>query len=243
MSLFASGLALLGVAGTFAWPRSALACGATTGGAAGVDGCNLAEHQEEARPKWRVGPSYSFTSTGLHFDSGLRVDEIRNSSVIALDYRPFPRLTFEAGAGPFEGGSITASGTRYTLAPGFVGVVGGSFRVVDPDGMVPFVLLTAQVSYASSSTTGDVGYNALDFRLGTAIGTTLWHALTVYGVGRAFGGPVYWRFAGTALVGTDDHHWQVGGGFSLRVLRRVDLFAEGIPLGELGVSAGAGYSF
>jgi hypothetical protein len=234
---------VLGVAGICATPRSVLACGATTGGAAGIDGCSLAEHEEEARPKWHVGPSYSFTSTGLHFDSGLRVDEVRNSSIVALDYRPIRRLTLEAGAGVFAGGSITALGTRYQLAPGFAGVLGGSWRVLDADGAVPFVLLTAQLSYASSSTTGGVGYDAFDLRFGAAVGTTLWRTLTVYAVARAFGGPVYWRFAGAAIVGTDDHHWQVGGGLSLALARRVDLFAEATPLGEIGLSAGAGYSF
>jgi hypothetical protein len=58
-----------------------------------------------------------------------------------------------------------------------------------------------------------------------------------------FGGPVYWRYAGTAVTGTDDHHWQVGAGVSLLVARRVDVFAEGVPLGEVGVTAGAGLSF
>jgi len=41
-------------------------------------------------------------------------------------------------------------------------------------------------------------------------------------------------------VGTDDHHWQVGAGLSLLLARKVDIFAEGVPLGELGVTAGAG---
>jgi hypothetical protein len=224
-------------------PRRALACGAGTGGAAGISGCSLEEHEEEARLKWRVGASYAFTSTGLHFTGGLRVDEIRNSSVVAIDYRPVPRLTLEAGAGPFLGGSITALGTRYSLAPGFASTVGGSWRLVDADGAVPFVLLTGQLSYISTTTTPSIGYNAFDLRLGGVVGTTLWHAWTPYVVARAFGGPVYWRFNGAGVIGTDDHHWQIGGGFSLRIGSRIDLFAEGVPLGELGVAAGAGYSF
>src|SRR5580658_6911972 len=98
----------LAVPGACAVPQRALACGAATGGAAGISGCSLSEHDEEARLKWRVGAGYSFTSTGLHFGSGLRVDEIRDSAVVALDYKPVSRLTLEAGAGPFLGGSITA---------------------------------------------------------------------------------------------------------------------------------------
>jgi hypothetical protein len=221
----------------------ALACGAATGGAAGISGCSLSEHDEEARLKWRAGAGYSFTSTGLHFSGGLRVDEIRDSAGVTLDYKPISRLTLEVGAGPFLGGSITTAGTRYALSPGFAGALGASYRVLDADGAIPFVLLTGQISYVSSSTSPGGGYNAFDLRLGAAVGTTLWRVLTPYVVGRAFGGPVYWRFQGTPVVGTDDHHWQVGGGLSLALGSRFDLFAEGVPLGEQGVSAGAGYSF
>jgi hypothetical protein len=235
------GLVLAGCAGVLA-PREAHACGAGAGGAAGISGCSLAEHEEEARPKWRVGAGYAFTSTGLHFGSGLRVDEVRNSSVVLLDYSPLRRLTLEAGAGPFLGGSITTPAGRYALAPGLASALGGSWRLLDTDGAIPFALLTAQLSYVSSSAPQGTGYNAFDLRLGAAVGWTFWHALTPYVVGRAFGGPVYWRYQGAAITGTDDHHWQVGGGLSLRVAR-VDVFAEGVPLGEQGVTAGAGFSF
>jgi hypothetical protein len=228
-------------------PRVAEACGAAAGGAAGISGCSLAEHDaehaEDVRPKWRVGASYSFTSTGLHFGDGLRVDEVRNTPLVAVDYAPTSRLTLEAGAGPFAGGSITTPTERFALSPGFASVLGASYRVLDARGAIPFVLLTGQLSYLSSSTSGDVGYNAFDLRLGAAVGTTLWGVLAPYVVGRAFGGPVYWRDAGTAVVGTDDHHWQVGAGLSLRVASRIDVFAEGVPLGEQGFSAGAGVAF
>jgi hypothetical protein len=220
----------------------ALACGAATGGAAGISGCSLSEHDEEARLKWRVGAGYSFTSTGVHF-GGLRVDEVRNSADVALDYMPIPRLTLEAGAGPFLGGRMITQGTHFEMGPGFAGAIGASYRVLDADGAIPFVLLTSQLSYVSSATEG-VGYNAFDLRLGMAVGTTFWRIFTPYVVGRAFGGPIYWRFQGTALpAGTDDHHWQVGAGFSLSLGSRFDLFAEGVPLGEQGATAGLGYSF
>ena len=88
-----------------------------------------------------------------------------------------------------------------------------------------------------------MGYDAFDLRVGAAVGTTLWKVLVPYVLGRGFGGPVYWRYQGASIVGTDDHHWQVGAGLSLLVARKVDVFVEGVPLGELGVTAGAGLSF
>ncbi len=235
------GLVLAGV--LFFADASALACGASAGGAAGISACSLSEHEEEARPKWRVGAAYAFTSTGLHFTNGPRVDEVRNVSLVELDSMPVRRLTLEAGVGPFLGGSITAPAGRFTLSPGVASLLGASWRLVDPEDAIPFVLLTAQLSYVSSSTPGPVGYNAFDLRGGVAVGWTVAHVVSPYVVGRAFGGPVYWRYLGTAVTGTDDHHWQVGAGVSVVVARRVDLFAEGVPLGERGVTAGLGVAF
>jgi hypothetical protein len=117
---------------------------------------------------------------------------------------------------------------------------------VDADGARPFVLLTGQLSYASSRTPGeggDVAYNALDLRGGVLVGTTLGGVFTPYIAGRGFFGPIFWQYQGAAVEGQDDHHWQAGAGFSLRIGRRADVFAEGIPLGELGFSAGAGVAF
>lgn len=219
------------------------ACGASAGGAAGISGCSLEEHEEEARLKWRLGVEYAFTSTGLHFSDGLRVDQTRNAALVTLDYRPLRRITLEAGAGPFLAGSITANSVRTMMAPGFAGIAGASWRVLDPDGAIPFVLLGVQLSTISSTTAGNVGYNAFDLRGSVAVGTTILDVLTPYVVGRAFGGPVYWRDMGAAVTGTDDHHWQVGGGVSLVLVRKFDVFVEGVPLGEVGATAGAGMAF
>lgn len=223
-------------------PKTALACGVTAGGAAGISGCSLSEHEEAARRKWHVGASYSFTSTALRFTGDQRVDEERHASLVTLDYRPTSTLTLEGAAGLLLGGHISTPSARYDFAPGFVSAIGGSWRVVDARGAIPFVLLTATISYASTATQG-VGYNAFDARGGVVIGTTFWDVLTPYAVGRAFGGPVYWRYNGAAVTGTDVYHYQVGVGLSLLLGRRVDLFAEGVPLGERGVAAGGGFSF
>ncbi len=222
--------------------RPAHACGVTTGGAAGITGCSLSEHEEAARRKWRVGASYSFTSTALHFSGDQRLDEERHASLATLEYEPTRTLTLQGGAGVLLGGHLTsASGVRFDFSPGFVAAVGGSWRVLDAKGAIPFVLLTLQISYASTETEG-IGYNAFDARGGVVAGTTFFSVLTPYVVARGFGGPVYWHYNGAAVTGTDLYHYQVGAGLSLILGRRVDVFAEGVPLGELGVSAGLGVS-
>lgn len=221
----------------------AYACGASAGGEAGISGCSLTEHEEEERPKWRVGAAYTFTSTGLHFGDGLHVHETRNLALAAIDYSPTPRITLEAGAGAFLAGNMDDNGVNMSMSPGFVGALGASWRVLDAKDLAPFVLLSAQASYVSSSTPGSVSYNALDFRGGLAVGWTIWRAFAPYLVGRGFGGPVYWTDMGKSVIGTDDHHFQVGAGASLLIARRVDVFVEGVPLGEQAGSAGVGFLF
>jgi hypothetical protein len=171
------------------------------------------------------------------------VHQTRNVAVVALDYNVSPRITLEAGAGAFLGGNIDDSGVNRFMSPGFAGALGASWRVLDAEGVVPFVLLTAQTSYVNSMTPGGVSYNALDFRGGAAVGWSISQVLAPYLFGRGFGGPVFWSDMGRSVTGTDDHHFQVGAGASLILARRLDVFVEGVPLGEQAVSAGAGYSF
>jgi hypothetical protein len=226
--------------------RDAAACGVTTGGAAGLSGCSLSEHEEAARPKFRAGASYAFTSTSLRFDGSRRVDEIRHAAVASLEWRPTPTLTAVAGAGVF-GGVVETPTTRAGFAPGFVSVLGGSWRAIDAsshgEGGGPFLLFTGQLSYATTTTDGGYGYNAVDLRIGAIVGMTFAKMITPYVVERGFGGPIYWRLDGEAVRGTDVYHYQLGAGVSALVAKRLDLFVEGVPFGERGASAGAGFSF
>ena len=60
------------------------------------------------------------------------------------------------------------------------------------------------------------------------MGTTLWDAFSPYVLARIFGGPVFWRYAGQAVTGTDVYHYQFGAGFALSLARTVDVFVEGV---------------
>jgi hypothetical protein len=226
----------------FCWARSAWSCGVTAGGAPGISGCSLEEHEEAARRKWHLGSSYAFSSTGLRFSDEQRLGEERHVSLVTVDYRPVRRGTVSAGAGVFIGGNLSSGSARYDFDPGFIGVLGGSWRVWDRGRAGPFALLTGQLSYASTRVQG-ARYDAFDLRAGVVAGTTLWRLLTPYLVGRAFGGPVFWRHNDARVTGTDTHHYQVGGGLAMLLFRRLDVFAEGVPLGEQGLAVGAGLSF
>jgi hypothetical protein len=120
--------------------------------------------------------------------------------------------------------------------------LGAAYRVFD-DGRY-FVLLTSALSFAAARTQladeASVGYQAFDLRLGSELGVQFADVVRPYAVVRAFGGPVYWHHFGEAVTGTDTHHYQVGAGVGLRVAKPLNLFVEGIPLGERALSFGLG---
>jgi hypothetical protein len=79
--------------------------------------------------------------------------------------------------------------------------------------------------------------------VGAVAGWTLWRALSPYTLVRAFGGPIAWQAQGNTELGTDVHHYQVGAGLLALVGGALDLFVEGVPLGERALAAGAGLAF
>lgn len=231
-------------------PRPVMACGASGGGVAGVSACSLEEHEEETRTRWRIGASTSFTSTVIRFDADTKPEETRDNVLLSVGYRPSRRWALEIGGGSLVGGQLRIHDVNHDFTPGLLAMLGGSWRVLDALGTRPFVLFTGQAAFIAAATRENgstalpsAGYHALDVRLGAAAGWTIWNALSPYAVVRAFGGPVYWQYRGASVTGTDTHHYQVGGGLAVLVARRVDAFVEGVPLGEQGVSAGAGVIF
>ncbi len=229
--------------------RNAFACGASTGGVAGLSACSVDAHEEEIRSKWHAGASYSYTSTGIRFDN-VRPDEMRHGVLATLETSPYRDLTIQLGAGMIVGGSLTLPGAKFQIDPGALMVVGGAYRFIDEHGAWPFVLGTLGGTFSASQTqidgSGPGGthalYDAFDLRAGGVLGWNIARMFTPYAVVRAFGGPVYWTYQNQSTIGTDVHHFQIGAGFGLALGKRVDLFAEGVPLGEVGVSVGLGFS-
>ena len=226
---------------------AARACGVST--ADGLSSCSLEEHEEETRPRWRAGAAGLYTSTAIDFGS-FRSGETRGSVIASLAYQPTRRLTFQLAAGSTVGGHLDSPGGVYDFSPGPTVAIGASYRLLQ--GTRPFVILTANLSFsdaetqlsaAAAASNPMVRYDAFDLRGGVLVGTTLWRLLSPYAVVRAFGGPVYWSFQGEDVIGTDAHHYQVGAGLTLVVVHRVDLFVEGIPLGERSLAAGAAFAF
>jgi hypothetical protein len=217
----------------------ARACGVS---ASGVASCSLSEHLEEVRPRWAVGVSSLYTSTALRFSGSVRAPETRYATLAALAYLPTPRLVLQAGAGATFGGELTLPDGKHEFSPGPTASLGADYRFLD-DGRW-FALVTSVFSFSAARTrlpgSPSVGYEAFDLRVGAQFGLDIADTLQPYVTARAFGGPVFWRYAGAAVTGTDTHHYQLGAGLGVRLSRQLNAYAEGIPLGERAVSVGVG---
>jgi len=216
---------------------SAPACGVS---ASGVASCSLTEHDEALRPHWAFGVSGLYTSTRLRFNEDLYAGQVRFATLATLAYLPTAKLVLQVGAGAAFGGSLTLPGGSYQFSPGPTALVGADYRAFD-DGRY-FLLLTSSLSLALARTHAageeSVGYQAFDLRLGAQFGIELARRFRPYAVARIFGGPIFWHYEGQAVTGTDTHHYQLGAGLAVRATKALNLFAEGIPLGEQAVAVG-----
>jgi|GEM_PF-890937 len=221
----------------------AQACGVS---ASGVASCSLAEHNEAARPHWAVGVSGLYTSTRLRFSDDLQADQVRYATLATLAYLPTPKLVLQVGAGAAFGGTLTAPDGEYRFTPGPTALIGADFRAFD-DGRY-FLLLTSGFSFSSArthlrsdtDTAGSTSYTAFDLRLGAQFGMALARVVHPYALARVFGGPVFWHYQGQSVTGTDTHHYQLGAGVAFRISRALNIFGEGVPLGEQALVLGLG---
>ncbi len=224
------------------------ACGSS--GPDGVSACSLAEYAEEQRPRFRLGLSTVYTSTVMRFAASLSAGETRFASLAELGYAPTSRLGLSLGLGASAAGKLIAPDGAHDFSPGMVASAGISYRFAD--GMTPvgrgFAVASGLLSVTAASTQradqgASTSYDALDLRVGVAAGLMWLRTLSAYGVVRAFGGPAYWAYAGSSQTGTDTHHYQVGLGGAVLVAKRLEVFVEGVPLGEQALAAGASMSF
>jgi len=220
----------------------ARACGVS---ANGVASCSLAEHQEAERPHWAVGVAGVATRTALRFDDSLRAEQRRYALLADLTYLPTRALALDFAAGAALGGALEAPNGKHEFSAGPALAVGLAWHVLDAPSH--FALLTSQLSFLTSrtqlGTEPSTAYTAFDLRVGGALGLNLAGFLHPFVLARAFGGPVFWRYAGKAVTGTDVYHYQVGGGFAFELGKRLSVLVEVVPLGEQALSAGASVAF
>lgn len=232
-------------------PRAASACGVSGAGASGT--CSLDDFLEANRKQWRVGYGWSFTDTRIHFSGDRTADETRAAALATLDWRPSLKTTLQVGLGAVLGGHLDLGGRRFDLRPGPELALSASHLLVQAKHGVPFVLVSGTLAASTTITAeehprGETRITASDLRVGVTVGEPIARTdggdvVNAFALGRGFGGPIFWRYGGESVTGTDTHHYQLGVGLSATVLRTVDLYAEGVFLGERGATVGAGLSF
>ena len=160
------------------------------------------------------------------------------------------RWVFEGAVGALGGGTLKLNSVDYNFRPGFLVGASATYLLVHEDKFVPSVLATVTLAGLFASTSSNSAptqdFDAFDLRIGAAAGKHVTKEWSVFLLGRAFGGPVYWRIptadGNTSVTGTDRYHYQLGIGTAYS-LGPALIFAEGIPLGEQAFTVGAGSTF
>lgn len=158
----------------------------------------------------------------------------------------FGKFTVTLGAGSILQGSLDAPDGSHEVGPGWLGSAGLSWRVLEDEGALPYLVFSATAGGAGVSTRKDDtrgSYLGIDFRFGATAGKTFFGWLSPYVALRAFGGPIFWTVDGTTEVGTDKYHVQGALGSVFILPEGFDLFVEGEPGGEQGVFGGVGYRY
>lgn len=188
----------------------------------------------------------------LTFDD-LDADLERLLLVASTDVFATETLTVQVGAGGLVAGELRGDdGLDREVGPGWIVSGGTTWRVLDGvDGPAPWLLLSLSFGGTGTRTRADPpevprplrgDYLAFDVRFGAAVGKTFGGVVSPYAAARAFGGPVIWSEGADDRTGTDRYHVQIAAGAAM-VLGPVDLFVEGAPLGEQGVTGGLGVSY
>lgn len=195
----------------------------------------------------RLGLSGARLDTDLTFEGEIPVAIERTGLVLATSVPLGERSTLDLAAGAVVSGQLGAPDGAYTLGPGWIAGASYTYRLVDFSLPRPFVLLTGTLAATAARTERADGtaagtLSAFDVRVGATAGYTFADVFSPYVAARLFGGPVSWRYAGAAVTGSDDYHYQPALGVVLSYAD-VDLNAEWAFLGERALSFGLGVSF
>ena len=204
------------------------------------------------RPQARSGLAIGWLGSSLVFDDG-EADLERTSIVASTDVFLRDTLTLQIAAGGMLDGELDVEGgPARSLGPGWILSGGVTWRLLDGvEGPAPWLLLSLGFAGTGTRTVVDPPASAtplrgdwlsFDARLGATVGKTFADVVSPYAAARVFGGPILWSEGDEDRLGTDRYHVQIAAGASLR-LGPVDVFVEGAPLGERGLSAGLGVSY
>ena len=203
--------------------------------------------EAQGPPRFRVAAGYGIFATDLSFASGADAYIERRAATASLSYRYSDTISLQVGAGATLGGRFVFGQERFTLDPGWIASVAGTWKVYGKTRSDPFVIVGGAVAASGGATRDGAGATqdmlAFDLRISALAGKTFFDVLSPYVALRAFGGPVLWKHRGEDQLGGDKYHFQVGAGLLVALPGRFDAFAEVVPLAERAATLGLGYSF
>jgi hypothetical protein len=173
----------------------------------------------------------------------------------SADYKLSPTSTIGLGLGAGLGGYISVNPPspntlRFLILPGWELTISYSRRLLDGRGKLPFLIFGVSGGASGAWTELErvasppaTPFYAFDIRASLIVGKTFWNTLSPYALVRGFGGPIVWKYDGNTEIGSDVYHFQVGAGLVTALSHGVDVFVEGVPLGERAVTLGAGKTF
>jgi hypothetical protein len=195
---------------------------------------------------WQLGVTYGVSASDLNLSNDESALVRRRVVSAGLERRLGDRWAIQAGLGASLGGDVTVGDERYDLAAGWVASLGGSLRLLDGEGMDPFLLVAVTAAVGSAKAEGpadEAAFTTTDIRGSLTVGKVFWQSLAPYAVARVFGGPAIWKRHDQSVTGSDKYHVQLGAGLLATAAGRVGAFVEVIPLGERSFSLGATVSF
>lgn len=179
---------------------------------------------------WQLAASVGGFRSDLTLDGAVEIEE---TMVTASVVRRRGAWSARATVGAIVDGELRAPDGVFDVGPGGLAAVGVA-RQWAPGPW--FVTLTGSFG-ASVASTDDGAIVATDLRVGAMAGVTVAGRVSPYAAARGFGGPVFWRGAS----GSDDHHYQLGGGVAAALPGGVTVLVDVSALGERALSIGASY--
>jgi hypothetical protein len=196
---------------------------------------------------WFVSASYGVFRSELRFTGSVEPD-IAEQMVVVAAGRQLPRaFSVRLAAGAIVDGTLSHDGRSHDVAAGWL--VSASAARKWTFGPSQRFFATASLTAAWSSThtretmdgagaPDSIGLTAGDMRVGALVGVTLADRVAPYLLARGFGGPVSWQVDGRDITGTDQHHYQLGAGASVRLPFDASALVDASVLGERSLSIG-----
>jgi hypothetical protein len=202
--------------------------------------------------RYHAGLAYGVMGTIISIAGGPTGTVERRAVSASLDVQLAPAHALAVGGGVGLGGMVEMEGRRFDLRPGWHVTASWTWRLLDGRGNRPFLLGSLTLGASGAGSVEQVRgarapetstWLAFDARLGITVGKTFWEVLSPYVALRAIGAPVVWHYRGELVTGSDPRHAQAAIGLVTALPRGFDLYVEGAPLGERGVTIGGGKAF